>query len=652
MNDGRSRYFSACPQGLYFSDICNDSGHVLINTVATNSTRYSSRDYLKATVARRLQNIIGLPSFKHFKDIVSSSEIINCPLTQSDVEAAQDIFGENLGCIKGKTTRTKGKHVRGHLTNIPFSILDRYRTVTIEADIMFVNGVRFLVTKSRHIKFTTIQHIPNSKSDTLLKAVTNVKKLYKGRGFHVNYALMDGQFEMLRSELLDKEITLNICSNSEHVHETERMIRTVKEQMRRIYNTLPFRKLPGRLIIELAAWVVFWLNALHPSATILPNQSPQSIVTGHKINYNLHCRFDFSEYVQAYENVDNTMRPRTVGALALRSTGNERGGHYFLSLMTGRLINRLSATKLPMPHNVVSQVHQMAKQSPDGLFFYNRDGNSLSNYVDGHADTPSVDKPVDTSPPDRHLVPTTDVNDDNIDILTTGMRPDSAPIRLRSVRNTPDEHEYADGHGAEVDDDYVEDDINLELDIAENSEDHDAEINNGYIEDNIDVEVDDADITDNALEDDNDNNMVEVRDDDQQVDTQESGPTQADPAEPVADIDQEMDDKYGPRQREGLRPRQPRLTIPSKFRDIEYSLTQMSTKMNLEDYDIGNHQNTLTHEVDTTILTQYHVSKSLKVYGKPAAIAVLKELRQMHDHAVVEAVDPASLSKEEKQAAL
>ena len=248
-----------------------------------------------------------------------------------------------------------------------------------------------------------------------------------------------------------------------------------------------------------------------------------------------------------------------------------------------------------------------------------------------------MDKPVDTSPPDRHLVPTTEVNDDNIDILTTGMRPDSAPVRLHNAGDTPDEHEYADDHGAEVDDDYVEDDINPELDVAENSKHHDAEINNGYIKDNIDVEVDDADITDNALEDDNDNEIEEVRDNNQEVDTQESGPTQADPAEPVADIDQEMDDKYGPRQREGLRPRQPHLTIPSKFRDIEHSLAQMSTKMNLKDYvrvdthlhgdyNIGNHQNTLTHEVDTTILTQYHVSKGLKVYGKPAAIAVLKEL--------------------------
>ena len=56
------------------------------------------------------------------------------------------------------------------------------------------------------------------------------------------------------------------------------------------------------------------------------------------------------------------MMSQTVGALALRPTGNAQGGFYFLSLSTGRVLNRLRATVLPMPDNVVDQVHRMARQ--------------------------------------------------------------------------------------------------------------------------------------------------------------------------------------------------------------------------------------------------------------------------------------------------
>ena len=68
------------------------------------------------------------------------------------------------------------------------------------------------------------------------------------------------------------------------------------------------------------------------------------------------------------------MMSRTVGALALRPTGNAQGGFYFLSLSTGRVLNRLRATALPMPDNVVDQVHRMARQqrANPGLIFESR----------------------------------------------------------------------------------------------------------------------------------------------------------------------------------------------------------------------------------------------------------------------------------------
>jgi hypothetical protein len=78
--------------------------------------------------------------------------------------------------------------------------------------------------------------------------------------------------------------------------------------------------------------------------------------------------------VQTHEQHDNTMIPRTIGALALRPTGNAQGNFYFLSLSSGRVINRTYATPLPMPDDVIDRVHQMARQQKanPGMLFADR----------------------------------------------------------------------------------------------------------------------------------------------------------------------------------------------------------------------------------------------------------------------------------------
>ena len=97
------------------------------------------------------------------------------------------------------------------------------------------------------------------------------------------------------------------------------------------------------------------------------------MVTGRTLETNLHCRYEFGEYVQTHEEHDNSMRTRTVGALALRPTGNEQGGYYFLSLATRQRLNRLHATKVPMPEEVVDRVHQLARTNPEQFILLDRD---------------------------------------------------------------------------------------------------------------------------------------------------------------------------------------------------------------------------------------------------------------------------------------
>ena len=53
---------------------------------------------------------------------------------------------------------------------------------------------------------------------------------------------------------------MNICSNDEHVPEIERLIRTIKERARCMYNSVPFQRFPVLMLKEMVTACVFWLN--------------------------------------------------------------------------------------------------------------------------------------------------------------------------------------------------------------------------------------------------------------------------------------------------------------------------------------------------------------------------------------------------------
>ena len=105
---------------------------------------------------------------------------------------------------------------------------------------------------------------------------------------------------------------------------------------------------------------VFWLNAFPYVNGISATMSPRVIITGQPIDVNCHCKYEFGEYVQTHEQHDNSMSPRTIGALASRPTGNTQGSHYFFSLFTGKVINRNHANPLPIPAYVNERVNLIA----------------------------------------------------------------------------------------------------------------------------------------------------------------------------------------------------------------------------------------------------------------------------------------------------
>ena len=112
------------------------------------------------------------------------------------------------------------------------------------------------------------------------------------------------------------------------------------------------------------------------------NFSPETIVTGRRLNYKKHCSFEFGEYVQAhtYNEPRNDMRERTLDAIYLRPNDNDQGGHILMDLTTGALITRGRITAVPMTTTVKEKVEAMAKQQGiTNMKFTNKKGETLAS---------------------------------------------------------------------------------------------------------------------------------------------------------------------------------------------------------------------------------------------------------------------------------
>ena len=111
--------------------------------------------------------------------------------------------------------------------NVPRDLIDMHKYISIVADVMFVNGLPFMVTSSRGISLVTIEFLPSRTILSLANSLRRVVTMYAKAGFVVQTAMMDMEFDKLKSVM--SELVINTTAAREHVGEIERKIRVIKE---------------------------------------------------------------------------------------------------------------------------------------------------------------------------------------------------------------------------------------------------------------------------------------------------------------------------------------------------------------------------------------------------------------------------------------
>ena len=673
---GKRFVFKESEGGLHYLDTSHpeqeqyhkhEQQHVfMVNTVKDNMKNFTNNDYLQAVRARELQVTVGRPSDKDFIKILETSSLPNCPVTPRDVMVANKLFGPDVGALKGKTTRRNPPIVDSPVSVDITSILKFYGEVTLCVDLMYVNRVPLLVTLSRNVKFGTVEAIMDRKQGTILKSIAHVATLHRKAGFKVTTALMDGEFVHLRGGLAEIGITLNETSRDEHVGDIERYIRTVKERMRSIYNTMPFHKVPARLVIEMAKTAVFWLNAFPVSKGASRDLSPRTILTGQKVDYKRHCRFQFGEYTQTHEEHNNSMNPRTVGALALRPVGNGQGSFYFLSVATGRVLNRLHATALPMPDDIIDKIHRMARQQKNnpGLIFADRnlnadeddedDADDDMTYHDDDDDGSNGDDDNDDSGDDNDQ-PHNHNNNNNNDIV-----------------DDDDESSHDSSYNDDDDDEDSNDDDLIGDDDSDNINDDGA--GDGTGNDHVSINEPEADteqgnepipIDDTSLEDtpghhdDPPGGIPGVGAVEQELENDVGNLVDGDGNTDEPGIPGVGDD--GKDDTNVVNDEQSKATLDLKTNTVGgYGLRDKRNRNYNhryvgEDFVVGDDTGiTLATNGDNVVLEtpQMSLKAGLRTFGNDGMKAVEKEMRQLHDRDVMKPVYKKSLTQEQRKEAL
>ena len=347
-----------------------------VQTVDDNMRQFSKREVGQAQLAREFYIRMGRPSEKDFRRIVSERIVEDCPVSVTDVDNAQIIFGKDLGAIKGRT-------IRGKLNNVEIPFISArdplYKNLSMCVDLMEINGVQMLVSVTRKLKLLMARFLPSKTKEDVFNATKEMIDEYSRHGFEITAILSDGASEFISAgvSMATHRVRWNTVAKNQHVPEIERNIRLIKERCRSIINTLPFQ-VPQSIIEHMVHHAVTMINMVPREGERI---SPRQAVVGKAPNAKEDFAIVFGAYAQVpeeNEETKNSMNSRTVGAICVGHAGKLQKAYNFISLKTWRILTRSQWTELPMPSEVILILNERAQKE--------RTAKKKSTHIDPNAE--------------------------------------------------------------------------------------------------------------------------------------------------------------------------------------------------------------------------------------------------------------------------
>jgi hypothetical protein len=359
---------------------------VWVTTVAQQAAKYTKREVSRAWQAVEYLKKLGFTAGQLIKHL-RAGKIKNAEVTPHDVVRSLDIFGKELSNLKGKSTARKIK--KSSFESLPYNP-ELQREQELNLDLMFINNDVYVVGVTTPIDYTSVKKVKSKSNNELWRAIQRIKMPVERAGLKVAVLRCDGESainsEYMEEKLSNAQIILDTAAHGDAVAIVERRIRTIKERVRGIFNTLPFM-VCALLLKWLVQYAVYRINS-ELKATANDNLSPAERLFNRQLDAKFDLKYAFGDYVQVTdEETTNEITERTKGAIALMPAGNREGSWWFYIIQTGGIVIRNKAEKLPMPDEVIKTLNDLAKsesKKPNG----NNDAIHIgiwgSSYMDGN----------------------------------------------------------------------------------------------------------------------------------------------------------------------------------------------------------------------------------------------------------------------------
>ena len=204
---------------------------------------------------------------------------------------------------------------------------------------MCLNDVPFFTSIVNYVHYCAAKGLNNIEAPSLEMSLKNIICSYAICGFSIGVIFLDNQFKCIKHRN-QVGILINLVSKGKNRKLIECFYRLIKEHCRCHYTTLPYDSLPRMMVVHLMITVIFYINTFVWKSGTSKILSPLTILEGIMLDYNLHFRVIFSEFVQTYEGTRDDMIARTVDPLALGPNRNLQGGIRCFSLVTGYVLQQ------------------------------------------------------------------------------------------------------------------------------------------------------------------------------------------------------------------------------------------------------------------------------------------------------------------------
>jgi hypothetical protein len=618
-----------------------------VTTVKENMTGFTKREVDGAKLARKVYRALGCPSLESFKHALRTNLIKNCPVTTQDAINAEHIFGPDVGAIKGKTTRKPPPVVRDDHIEIPDEIKNR-DNLTLCMDIMYVWGLPTLTAVDKTIRYRSAEPLDDRTTKSLYSSLDVILREYNKAGHTITSIHCDREFRRMMNPVSDElDVEMNYTNTDDHVPEAERNNRVLKERVRALANSLPFKKMPKVMIRKAVQHSARQLNLFPAKGGVSKYLSPYTIMHGKSVDYDKELKVPFGAYVQATKEAKpyNTPETRTIAAICLGPTNNKQGGYDLMAVTTGRLITRARVIELPMTDLIIEAVEDLAEaQGIKELKFHARDG-APADWIAG------VDSDSDSD---------SDSNSSDSDSDSDSDDDDDDPPDLLVPKDSDSDSDSSSESDSESDDD-----------------------DDGYM-DRIDREEVDDLLADSIRWEKEQSNPISSEEFEAQTEAETllDEPSEAQPTEiSVSDLESQAPEpefRRSTRERQaperfdpGKGMNQTKATKSVKFKDhdILQDLEQCHNLMGKESIDGSN---TIEYNADiagvaaryihdlnemammqgVSLGQQYILQKGLKVFGDRGKEAGRKEIGQLHDRQCFNPILVSELNEKEKKKAL